>query len=371
MKKILVLTAAFGEGHNTAAKNIREALEKQGNGQIDAEVYDLYEACYPRISSGLQRGYKFTINKAPQVWQKIYDVLDHTRIVERNLFTIRNVRKALEVMIAELQPAAIVSTYPVYNYLLDRMYKQSQKPFKQFTMVTDAITINSVWFRCKSHPYMVTDPITADVLKDASVPSDLIRITGFPVSDRFDQPDATSLRPPLVDGTIPKILYLIHTESAEALVAARWLLSRDDLEVTIWVGRNAHLRRRIAQLIAESGRPASILGWTTKMPEMLLKHHLVIGKAGGATVQEAIAARCPMIVSQLVPGQEEGNLRLILENEIGQLAITAKSIAHTVRHTFDNQAQVWHQWSKNFDKVRHPEAAKKIARYILDSIEAV
>ena len=42
-----------------------------------------------------------------------------------------------------------------------------------------------------------------------------------------------------------------------------------------------------------------------------MTHHLVISKAGGATVQEAIAARCPMIVNQVIPGQEEGNARLI------------------------------------------------------------
>jgi len=29
------------------------------------------------------------------------------------------------------------------------------------------------------------------------------------------------------------------------------------------------------------------------MPQLLMSHHLVIGKAGGAMVQEAIAAGCP------------------------------------------------------------------------------
>ncbi|PYI82923.1 MAG: hypothetical protein DME26_16115, partial [Verrucomicrobia bacterium] len=40
-----------------------------------------------------------------------------------------------------------------------------------------------------------------------------------------------------------------------------------------------------------------VLGWTNPMPQLMLSNHLVIGKAGGATVQEAIAARCPMIVN--------------------------------------------------------------------------
>jgi UDP-N-acetylglucosamine:LPS N-acetylglucosamine transferase len=35
----------------------------------------------------------------------------------------------------------------------------------------------------------------------------------------------------------------------------------------------------------------------------MLESHLLISKAGGATVQETIAAKCPMIISQVVPGR--------------------------------------------------------------------
>ena len=48
------------------------------------------------------------------------------------------------------------------------------------------------------------------------------------------------------------------------------------------------------------------------MPELMMSNHLVISKAGSAIVQEAIAARCPMIINQVIPGQEEGNAELDL-----------------------------------------------------------
>jgi UDP-N-acetylglucosamine:LPS N-acetylglucosamine transferase len=54
-----------------------------------------------------------------------------------------------------------------------------------------------------------------------------------------------------------------------------------------------------------------LLGWTDRMPQMLMSHNLVITKAGGATVQEALAACCPLIINQVVPGQEEGNWELV------------------------------------------------------------
>src|SRR5437764_10558929 len=55
---------------------------------------------------------------------------------------------------------------------------------------------------------------------------------------------------------------------------------------------------------------STLFPYTTLFRSLLMSSHLVIGKAGGASVQEAIAARCPMIVNQIIPGQEDGNARL-------------------------------------------------------------
>jgi UDP-N-acetylglucosamine:LPS N-acetylglucosamine transferase len=39
--------------------------------------------------------------------------------------------------------------------------------------------------------------------------------------------------------------------------------------------------------------PIRSIGWTNRTPRMMHEEHLLIGKAGGATVQETIAAKCP------------------------------------------------------------------------------
>ena len=82
-----------------------------------------------------------------------------------------------------------------------------------------------------------------------------------------------------------------------------------EVELTVTVGRNERLRRAIE--FAAGNRKVEIVGWTNKLPRMMCASHLLIGKAGGATVQETIAAACPMIINQVIPGQEEGNARLI------------------------------------------------------------
>mgnify|MGYP003693781095 CR=1 FL=1 len=64
---------------------------------------------------------------------------------------------------------------------------------------------------------------------------------------------------------------------------------------------------------------------------MLQESHLLIGKAGGATVQETIAAACPMIINHVVAGQEEGNARLIVETNSGVIADSPREVIAQVR----------------------------------------
>jgi hypothetical protein len=108
------------------------------------------------------------------------------------------------------------------------------------------------------------------------------------------------------------------------------------------------------------------MGWTTKMPELLTSHHLMITKAGGATIQEAIAARTPVIISQVVPGQEEGNARLIVENDCGRLAPGPDAIIEALDDAFRHEHRLLKRWVANISKLSKPDASLQIARFILD-----
>src|SRR6185369_7269970 len=96
--------------------------------------------------------------------------------------------------------------------------------------------------------------------------------------------------------------------------------------LTVTVGRDENLRTAVEDVRLETGREFEIVGWSDQLPRLMLESHLLISKAGGATVQEAIAAGLPMIISQIVPGQEEGNARLLIENDCGVLAETPEEI---------------------------------------------
>jgi processive 1,2-diacylglycerol beta-glucosyltransferase len=365
MKKIVIFTAGFGEGHNTAARNIRDALEFVNPEDARVDVLDLFDACYGKLNDFFRKAYIAAINRTPRVWGKIYNVIDGTQFVESNMLVLTKMKRAMSTLLDRLEPDAIVSTYPIYNYIIDELYPEGRvRPFSQITVVTDSITVNSVWYRCSSDYFVVANDETAAVLRAGGIPEDRIRIFGFPVTYRFAEiKDDRQL--PGHNGT-KRVLYMINSGKKEAPALVRRLAHRPDVELTVSVGRDSALRAQIEDAVKSPIYPVKILGWTTKMPELLTSHHLIITKAGGATIQESIAARTPVIISQVVPGQEEGNARLIVENDCGRLAPNPGAILEALNDAFRHEHRQLKKWNQNLLRISKPDASLQIARFILD-----
>ncbi|MDB6109529.1 MAG: UDP-N-acetylglucosamine:LPS N-acetylglucosamine transferase, partial [Pedosphaera sp.] len=230
-------------------------------------------------------------------------------------------------------------------------------------------TINSTWFRAPSDLYCVPNEPTAAVLKTAGVPEGQIRALGFPVSHLFTEPSSIPVNVP-VFGEARRILYIINTGKKKAGKVIDHLLEIPDTHLTITVGRDAELKAKLIQRTREHEDRVRILGWTNQMPQLMLSSHLVIGKAGGAAVQEAIAARCPMIINQVIPGQEEGNARLITECELGAVAERNREVPDLVKEAFAHKARLWQTWRRNLAQISKPDAALRIAEMVLSECEA-
>ncbi|HSH96347.1 MAG TPA: UDP-N-acetylglucosamine--LPS N-acetylglucosamine transferase, partial [Roseimicrobium sp.] len=121
MKKVIILTAGFGEGHNAAARNIRDALELVSD-EVQVEVLDLFESTYGSLNEFVKKAYLGLVRYAPGVWGGIYSLLDNNEMVGRNLGGLTKLKNALDDILTETQPDCVVSTYPVYAHLIQDLY---------------------------------------------------------------------------------------------------------------------------------------------------------------------------------------------------------------------------------------------------------
>ena len=354
--KVLLLTAGYGEGHNAAARGLHTALAERGAG---AEIIDLFALTGGAFYERSRRDYLALINRAPRVWATLYGLIDRLPLIPLALPFFGKMRRALAALLAAQRPAAVVSVYPLYAYLIRQLYPDpAARPFAFHTVVTDSITINSVWHRAPSDTFLLPNDASAAVMLRAGVPREKLRVLGFPVPPRFarDRPERPAPPP-------PRILYMVNAGHAQAPGIVARLLAIPGLHLTVAYGRDEALRARL--LATAAGRPLELHGWTPHMPELLMTHHLLIGKAGGATVQESIAAGTPMLITHVVPGQEEGNARLLFENGCGALCPTAEALATQIEALFAHAAAGWHQWQRQIARLAKPDAALRIADFVL------
>jgi processive 1,2-diacylglycerol beta-glucosyltransferase len=363
MAKILILTAGYGEGHNSAARALQSAFNEQPG--VDAELIDLFALRAPRLNEISRRAYLQLINLAPKAWSWIYRWLDQSPRAPLLFRTLASHRALLGRIIAEKQPVAICSTYPVYAWLLNQLRAEGHAFCPHYTVVTDALTINSLWYRTPSAGWFVTDWESASCLSFQGVPTERVHVSGFPVALAFaDRPAAWQPSDP-ADRSARRILFMINSGRRHALAIARALLMHRDWHITFTAGRDESLRQELTALTRGAPAQAEVLGWTDRIPELLMTHHVVISKAGGATTQESINALCPLLVSQIVPGQEEGNYELIRRNDAGILARTPAEIVTALQRVFAHDARLWQHWRANLSRLAHPAAARDITSRVL------
>ena len=364
MKKILILTASFGDGHNAAARSVRDAIALL-DPQASAQVVDLFEIVHPGLNSVMKKGYQTIVRFAPALWSGVYRFFDKPALFRRQMRTLGKMRRGLGELLSREQPDTIVSTYPVYAHLITQLFPhESSVPFRVITVVTDSISVCSAWYLANSHLFVVANDATTEVLVRGGVPSEKVCALGFPVSPLFAQGRRLPKEARRVAAR-PRLLYVINTGKAQTGKTLQRLLALNHLEITITTGRNEALRARLTRQLREYGHRVRILGWTDQMPQLLMSHDLLIAKAGGAMVQEAIAACCPMIINQVIPGQEEGNAELIESLGAGARATREKDVADLVQDAFAESGKLWQQWRNNLQRVSRPDSALRIAELIL------
>lgn len=362
-KRILILTASFGEGHNSAARGIRDGLARVAPEGTQVELRDLFAETYGPINELVRKSYLAVVNFVPGAWGAVYRWLDHKKDFDSDFARFSRLKDHFAGLLERFQPDVIICTFPAYPNVLRQLRGRSAEcsgSYKTVVVITDSITINASWYRCAADYFVVANEQSASVLRAAGVAAEKIKPFGFPVSPKFaDAADSNRIVPP--SGSDRRVLYMIHAATRGAPELARRLADLG-VDLTVTIGRADKL---LPEIKAAVGNKAKVIGWTDELARMLHGSHLLIGKAGGATVQETIAAACPMIINYVVAGQEEGNARLIVETNSGVIANSPRDVIAQVQRAFADNARQWREWFANISRLSRPRAALDIAKFLL------
>mmetsp|Transcript_448 Transcript_448/g.1087 ORF Transcript_448/g.1087 Transcript_448/m.1087 type:complete len:125 (+) Transcript_448:101-475(+) len=101
------------------------------------------------------------------------------------------------------------------------------------------------------------------------------------------------------------------------------------------------------------------------MAHYMVAADVLVTKAGPGTISEAAAVGLPVMLTSFLPGQEAGNVEVVLESGFGDFCKKPTEIAARVASWLDDEDKMV-QMSKNSQMMGHPDAASEIVLDIGD-----
>ena len=319
MKKILILYAAYGGGHYSAAKSIKKCLDD--NFEVETEIIDCIEYINKVLNKITTEAYKEMARKAPNLWGKVYSnsqkgVLGHVSSRTNKMMAIK-----LKNLIKEKNPDLVISTHPFSSQMVSYLRKKGKINCKLVTVLTD-FAPHEQWLIGHEYTdaFFVSNDNMEKYLCDYGIEKDKIHVTGIPLSDRFFQKfDKTAICSEFnLDPSKPVILFFGGGEFG--LGKDRTLQILDALihnlttcQIVAISGKNKKMNQGFSQLVdsSHSQDRVRILDYTNQVPELMSIATIVVTKPGGLTTSESLASDLPILVINPIPGQEEENAEFL------------------------------------------------------------
>jgi 1,2-diacylglycerol 3-beta-galactosyltransferase len=397
-RTILFLIADTGAGHRSAANAINNAItliskqqQQEWQTQVDAQTQ------IAEYSTGTQKTLQATavLAQPPTYRVEIVDVFEeYSRFPLREAVklygpTIRynpklygeffrqsNRDSAMIAVKTIVKPDVIVSIHPMLNHVTVQALQELRLNIPFLTVVTDLVSIHHAWFASGVDRYIVPTEQAKKLYVQRGLNPEHVSLLGMPIDPKFAVPVASkaelqrkfNLKP-----GVPTILLVGGGDGAGGLQKAVRAISRAHLPVQLMVvtGRNRRLYTHLQRTRSSLHVPAKIFGFVQNMPELMHASDVIITKAGPGTICEALACNLPVILSGYVPGQEEGNIDFVVNNEVGVLALESPTLIDALRRLIRPGSTELRRQKANAKRISRPRASFDIAECILSYLPTV
>ena len=397
-KKVLIMSASTGGGHNRAARAIKEELtNKSVNGiTIDCEIIDSLKIVNGTMDKLISRGYEKSAKYTPKAWGGVYK-LTETNLISRNEFkdnpltslVSRKLKKLIEIK----KPDLIIGTHPFPMIALSTLKRNSisyannesntfteslHKYYENLnipplvTVLTD-YTTHSAYIQNEIDYYIAGHEYVKELLIEDGIDSDKIKPYGIPVEKSFlsHRDRAVVLSELNLDPNKFTVLLMGGSFGAGSIKdTLSELISIDrDFQIIVVAGRNKSLKDKLDKTIALNqdniDKKICVLGFTDKMNDLLASVDILVSKPGGLTTTESLLKEVPMIVPYFIPGQEEENLDFL--SNCGASLRTSKkyTLGIILKVLIDNPDRI-DVAKQNIRSIKKLNASQDIAKLAFD-----
>ncbi len=373
-KRILILTADAGFGHRSAALAIQSGIEElyPDRYQIDiANPLDNKKA--PFFIRESQSEYDKWVRDVPELYKFGYELSDApipVTILE-GILVVSLFEVILET-IEEYEPDIIVNTYPLYQAPFVAVRSLHKFNIPMVTLITDLATVHQVWFNDKVDWLVVPTNIVREDAIEAGVDPEKMCVIGIPVNPRIFllEDSKQELRKKLGWNEELTTVLAVGSKRVEHFKENLNILNHSGFpfQLIVVTGKDQELYEELKGI--EWHHEVHLYEFVDQMPEFMRAADLIIAKAGGLIVTESLASGLPMILIDVIPGQESGNADFVQDGKAGFLARNAIEFIESFGHLFFNQQENLLSAREHATAIGKPSSALQISKLIIDQLEA-
>lgn len=358
-KKLLIVSCSTGSGHFRAAEALRLACQKLYP-EVQALHIDLadYLSGFARAFS--VSSYSSLIARAPKAYKFLYFLTDRT-FAQKILSALKPFfqfgAKKFFKKIRDFDPDYIISTQFTPQLILPKKF-----PTPIDTVITD-YHAHQIWLAPNARNFFVVCEEVKNELKKLNIKS---IVSGFPIHPDFlKEKNANELKKQFkINNDWPTILIMpisFGTIAAKKAVEAILAFNKE-LNIVVVAGKNNEKDFNELKIINYGGN-LIVLKQADNIDEWMRVADIIVSKAGGSTISEAIYLRKPLIIINPIPGQEDYNTAYLEKNHYGMKANSTEDLVKKIQAVLLNPNII-------IAKKSHLDASEIILKNIFSTTEA-
>lgn len=374
--RILVVYVTAGAGHRRAAEAVARALTAAFP-QAAVECQDLLRDVPGWLQRGYPRIYHLLVQHLSPLWGGCFEALDRP-VIYRLVQPIRHAWNALMARgwaqrLGAAAPDLIIATHFFPADVVSGAMRRGRLTSQLLVVITDLYP-HRFWLSPEAGAYVVGSEETARVAAQRGILAERLHPLGIPIADAFESPvDRPALlrrlalephrRTVLVTsgGTTvgpfePVVRSFMHLE-------ASW---PGRLQLLVVCGDNARALQRLTHQARGLAMPVRVFGFVDTMAELMGACDLVVAKAGGMIVTEALGRGLPLVFYHAIPGQERLNARYVTAHGAG-IRVHARATAATVRRVFEEPGG-YERMQASARTLSHPHAAQSLVSQVVQPL---
>lgn len=372
--RVLIAYVTAGAGHRRAAEALAQAIHETLP-HAAVECRDALEDVSGVVRRGYPATYYFLIRYLSRVWGWCFELLD-TWLVYTLAQPIRRawnlcVTRRFIARLRQDPPDVVIATHFLPADVFSACKRTGWLAAPLVVAITD-LHPHRLWLSREVDAYSCGTDIGAALAQRRGIPAARLHVLGIPTAAAFHEPMSRADVQRLFGLNASRLTVLVTSGGStvgpfERVVRALMALERaipGRMQLLVICGANPAAVLRLKRHATGHPMPVRVLGFIDTMPQAMAASDLVVTKAGGLTVMEALSRQLPLVIYHVIPGQERVNARYVSRHGAALLMQRPHEVAEAVRHLVIKPERLA-SMREAAKALSRPDAAERIARDVV------